>query len=195
MKKINLFTILLIALLLASCGCQEPDCPSLSDSDKEWIPYFVGQKITFKNFQNDSLLTISIIDSNHGTTYNKAYDMDCDYSCMSYQAYYVEFNRNIENKKRKSFIVNKWSRLLIEYQNTSNQYFIFSSESVRKNSEFYFNDAILLDSIQINNQYLKDVYKYITIPTQYDVAETYVKKGKGLVKLVYRDGASYELVD
>jgi hypothetical protein len=43
--------------------------------------------------------------------------------------------------------------------------------------------------------YIKDVYKYKCKPEQDEVAETYMHQGMGLVKIVFRNGQEFELVE
>lgn len=60
---------------------------------------------------------------------------------------------------------------------------------------FNFGRADHIDSLLVNGIYLKNVYKYLTSPSQEIVAETYLHQGKGLVKITYRNGQEFELLE
>jgi hypothetical protein len=62
-------------------------------------------------------------------------------------------------------------------------------------SYFDLRHAIKLDTASINGNLLEDVYHYECYPQQEEVAETYVKQGIGLVKIVFRNGQEFELVE
>ena len=60
---------------------------------------------------------------------------------------------------------------------------------------FDYRKATILDTCSINGNLLNNVYQYICYPQQEELAETYVKKGIGLVKIVFRNGQEFELVE
>jgi len=183
MKYINI-VLLLSALLLISCDpCQEVDCSNpFTDEELSWLPYDYSDKLIFLETNSKDSLTYRVIYKESGKREPKELGAPyCITSCFYQMS--ITGNRKFSNGEEDRFgfgMDNVLNKLKL---------------TAGPNYEFNLDDAVHLDSIFVNNKYIKDVYQYICKPEQTKVAETYMHQGMGLVKIVFRDGQEFELVE
>lgn len=175
-------------ILLISCDtCDEVVCPSpFTNEELLWLPYSEGDKLLFLDINStDSLIyRISHIESvrleptEDGAPY-------CTTDCLYQLSVTGDGDISNGDEDRFGFGMTK----------TISGFSLRSGSGDNSEYEFNLEDAIHMDSLLVNGQYLKNVYKYITYPMQEKVAETYVHQGKGLVKIKFRNGYDFELVE
>ncbi len=174
--------------MLVSCDrCQEVDCPNpFNERDLLWLPYSIGDKLVFIDLNSSDSLIYNIT-NNESDKVELTEDSApyCIVGCFYHN--FVSVDRIFSDGEEEK-IAFGMDKSLIEYR-------LGCSARINNGPEFKFADAIRLDSISVNNYYIKDVYKYICNPEQEKVAETYMHQGMGLVKIVFRDGQSFELVE
>lgn len=186
------YTVVISLFLLISCDpCpEEIDCPNpFTDEELQWLPYLKGDKLVFLELNSsDSLIYDIHFAYNIERIYTDEYSPYCRSSCIyiseaegkgtftNDEEYYFGFEMI---KSMKGFKLNSIA---------SGQYGVLKRL-------FILEEAIHLDSLLVNGQYLKNVYKYITYPMQEIVAETYMHQGMGLVKIKFRDGQDFELAE
>jgi hypothetical protein len=192
MKKLFI-PIILLSSLLFGC-CKEESCPGITVYESNWIPYQGTELIKYQNPENDSLLLIDIISyelSEH--KYPSQDSKACNDRCMKIINYRIQFTKANQNFY-SNFIINKTNANFYFVINNSISGFA-KTPKVDEKSIFDLREAIKLDSLLVNGEYLEDVYKFNCYPEQENVAESFVKNGIGLVKMTFRDGQEFELVE
>jgi hypothetical protein len=184
MKRSNIVLSILVVLLISCNPCEEVDCPNpFTEKEHSWLPYNENDSLLFltTNSEETLLFIIESVKSEQLKPHDNTSPY-CQVACL-YRLY---------NYKRGFF------------ENGQNTGFGFTLEktiiktnltSDGPNYRFNLSEATILDSILINGLYIKDVYKYKCKPEQDEVAETYMHQGMGLVKIVFRNGQEYELVE
>jgi len=185
---------ILLLLSISSCNnCKDPACPKLTTDEASWFPYNENDTLAFKETSSDSLLLFPLHNyGNSSNVYTPSNGDECNKYCrasMIIYSYY--FNNNIELFS-SIYAINriKENLYVVISPSTGIDVSIFNTESY-----FDLRHANKLDTISINGELLEDVYQYTCYPAQDEVAETYVKKGMGLVKIVFRNGQEFDLVE
>lgn len=182
-------------ILLFSCcnNCKDPACPELSTEDASWFPYYKNDTLIFENTVDDSYIHFPFSYNGNWSVLHTPSDGDeCNKYCIAGKINYSEYYFDSIAEFSSNFIINR-----IE----ENFYVVFSRSSstvvnnFNPHSFFDLRHAIKLDTLSINGNLLEDVYHYTCYPQQEEMAETYVKKGMGMVKIVFRDGQEFELVE
>ena len=193
-KNLDLLFLLIVTLLLVnSCNnCKPPDCPQLSNTEKSWFPYNEGDMLILKNFKDTISISYEIIlTKSKGTVTIHPYD-ECNSPCLAYYTIDSRYTGIDGYQDRKDFTINKLEgKLYVVIPDRSG----FVVTALDKRSEFDLSEAVLQDSISINGVFIKKVYKYTCYPEQEEFAATFVKQGMGLVKIVFRNGQEFELVE
>jgi len=195
MKNYSLLvlSILIITILSNSC-CKDITCPQLTTDDRKWIPYKNNDTLVFKNFENDSILRFRIYGYREDELKRKEHGHVCFSKCFSgiqVQIAAIDVAYGLESPY---FIEKSDSDLYILWQTLGLSANIDDQPS--KYAKFDLRESLLIESIVIANNELKDVYEFITDTTKVrDIRKTYVKKGKGLVKIVFDDNIEYELIN
>ena len=189
MKNTFFYITVVLLLLLNSC-CKNPACPKLTTEEASWFPYSNVDTLYLKNKVNDSLLYFPLKEFREWTSLRTPSDGDkCNKYCLAgLTVYYFdnteEFSTSFDiNRTEKNIYV-----VIHPYGGTIVSYF-------DPRYYFYLGHAIKLDTLSINGNILENVYHYECYPEQEEVAETYVKQGMGLVKIVFRNGQEFELVE
>lgn len=189
-------TIFLLFLLNSSCNdCKNSSCPRLNPEEASWFPYASHDSLIFKNNENDSLLYFPIGHYGNGSNLYTPPDGDeCNKYCVAgidiYSNYYIN---NVEIFSCSFMMVRiKDSFYVIISPTLADGSFANHFDT---HSYFDLRHAIKLDTFSVNGHLLDNVYHYTCYPQQEEVAETFVKKGIGLVKIVFRDGQEFELVE
>lgn len=185
--------IMLIVLLFSGCNnCKKTACPGLTTEEISWFPYAEFDTLVFNNSENDSILYFPI---NRLVTWadpNPSNRNDCGNHCIAG----MEVNSNCLIGTVEIF-----NCVFVIHRTSENFYVVISPyggalfSNPSSYSYFDIRDATALDNLNTNGNLLEDVHHYTCKPQQEEVAETYVKKGVGLVKIVFRDGQEFELVE
>lgn len=191
--KVNKYLIIFSIIISISCDpCEEIDCANpFSENELGWLPYSEGDNLIFQDFNStENLKYVVNYSQNSKRTIGDDSSPYCIIACK--YIFNVTFN-GVFNDHMHEFtfdmINTATSGLSLKvYDGT------LGSHGRSLNSLFNLKEAILIDSISINGNYLKNVYKYTTYPMQKTVAETYMHQGIGLVKLKFRNGQEFELV-
>ncbi|NPD46046.1 MULTISPECIES: hypothetical protein [unclassified Lentimicrobium] len=195
MKKAFFYlSLILLVLIISSCNdCKEPDCPKLTAEESSWFPYNEYDSLLFKHTASDSIILVRL--SNYGNSsnlYTPTNGDECNKYCRAsmgiYSRYYIDQIEIFSG----DFVISRVKEGFYVVISPSTSIDVSRPEA---NSYFDLRYAIKLDSININGNLLEDVYHYTCKPQQEELAETYVKKGMGLVKIVLRDGQEFELVE
>jgi len=193
MKKFKIFYLLFISALLMTSCCSDPSCPNLTSKETSWFPYQDYDTLIFKNNDNGSILKFPFRSyGNSANSHTRANGDECDKYCIAGMNISSIFYFDNSEKFYSTFVINKIA---------DNYYVVFSPLGGTVVSHFdprvFFDlrHAVKLDTLSINNNLLEDVYFYTCYPEQKHIAETYVKKGVGLVKIVFRDQQEYELIE
>ncbi len=185
MKRLH-FVLFIPIFFLVSCNpCEEVDCPNpFTVEEKRWLPYSYNDTVIFSETSSDDSFVYRVSYEQSGK--HEERESGAPY-CMKACVYLsnvlgeILYSNGLEDRLGFSMYKN-----LEKLHLSSGGFpdFIFKLE-----------DSVQMDSVLINGQYLKDVYKYKCKPEQEKVAETYMHQGMGLVKIVFRDGQDYELVE
>ena len=194
MSFIKYLCIISLTLLISCDPCEKAECPNpFTDKELHWVPYSEGDKLNMIEMNSSATTTYSINHiSNNQFTYKDDSSPYCEVACR-----YI-FDANVQElffneEDGFSFYMVKDINELNLYLHFGSDYYYFAAGKTK--SLFNLEESIHLDSLSINGQYIKDVYKYTTYPTQETVAETYMHQGLGLVKIKFRDGKDFELVE
>lgn len=195
MKKAFFYLpIILLILIISSCNdCKEPDCPNLTSDESSWFPYNEYDSLIFKDNISDTILNSILRGYENGSNlYTPSNGDECNKYCNAGMGIRSRYSINNQEVFKSNFFINRINETLYVVIHP-----FASIDGSHHDSESYFDlrYAIKLDSININGNLIKDVYHYTCKPQQEEVAETYVKKGMGLVKIVFRDGQEFELVE
>lgn len=184
MKKLHLILGSIFTIFISCNPCEEVDCPNpFTEEELSWLPYKYNDQLIFlEKSLSDSLIYKISYKENGKRTPTENSSPYCQTSCYYHVSVLGEGVINIGTSDRFGFVMDK---TLSELMLTSGG----------PDYKFNFSGAIILDSLLINGLYIKDVYKYKCKPEQDEVAETYMHQGMGLVKIVFRDGRDYELVE
>ncbi len=187
MKFIEYISIISLILLISCDPCPEVDCANpFTDEELLWLPYSEGDKLIFLELNSSDSLIYRINYKQSGKYEPKQEGApycitDCFYQLS------VTGNGILSNGEEERFGFGMYKFL--------HGFRLASGSGSNEEYEFNLLDAIYLDSLQVNDHYLKNVYKYTTYPMQEIVAETYMHQGKGLVKIKFRNGQDFELAE
>ena len=187
MKFINLL-LLILSLLFISCDpCQEVDCPNpFTEEELLWLPYSEGDNLVFVNANTHDSLVYEIKTHNEEKLNpTEGFSPHCQTACfyqLRISGERVFLSGNVE-----------WYGFAMDKTISGRR--LVKQAGINPEFEFNLNDAVRLDSVSINNKYVKNVYQYTCKPEQNNVAKSYMHQGMGLVKIVFRDGQEFELVE
>jgi hypothetical protein len=156
MKNKQNFKILYLFLLLLfvfSCS-KKTECPGFPDEYIGYIPYKLGDILSFTNFEDTIHIKIISYDKDEGSTFESSCGYSCCASVFKVKSNFVQFvnddfffiGDNVPSTNSSSFI----------YDMGGNDDFIFGFE----NEELYFwnyEEPKVIDSLYIN----KTLYQYI----------------------------------
>jgi len=165
----------------------------LTTEETSWLPYNENDTLIFENSISDSLLIFPLNNyGNSATLYTPNDGDECNKYCIAGMVIYSDYYFESTEEFSSVFVINriKENFYVVIHPSTGTVVSHFGTKSY-----FDLRHAIKLDTISINGNLLENVYHYNCYPAQDEVAETYVKKGIGLVKIVFRNGQEFELVE
>jgi hypothetical protein len=184
MKRLNYILFISLVLIVSCNPCEEVDCPyPFTEEEVKWIPYDVNDSLVFLELYSKDTLFYRITYKEKGKREPNEFSAPyCQSSCYYHFSVLGEYLFNHGTTTRFGFVMDK---TLTELRLTSGG----------PKYKFNLSGAIIIDSLFINGLYIKDVYKYTCKPEQDEVSETYMHQGMGLVKIVFRTGQEFELVE
>ena len=188
MKYITFFISIISLIMLASCDtCEEIDCPPPFTSEElQWLPYSQGDTLVFLETNSlDSLIYTITFKEIELLKPRRAQSPYCQTACY-YHTSVPGFRKFSTGEEESVF----WG-----LDKFFGGYRLLNLAGISSEFEFSLADAIRLDSLAVNGIYITDVYKYVCHPKQEKVATSYMHRGMGLVKIVFRNGQEYELVE
>lgn len=185
-------SIILLFFLFSCCNdCKDHACPRLTTEETSWFPYNENDTLIFSNTASDSLFLFPLKSYGNSATLNTPNNGDeCNKYCIAGMNIYSYYYINNVEIFYSAFVINKIKDIL---------YVVISPSGCTVVNYFdpyqYFDlsHAIRLDTLSINGNLIENVHHYTCYPQQEEVAETFVKKGIGLVKIVFRNGQDFEL--
>lgn len=194
MKYFNYLYFISLFILVSCDPCEKAECPNpFTNRELQWVPYSEGDKLNMIEMNSSATTTYSI---NHIVNSKFTYKDDSSPYCERECLYLFDANVQgmfFDDEDDISFYMEKNINELNLYIHFGSDYYYFAAG--KSKSLFNLEEAIHLDSLSINGQYIKDVYKYTTYPMQETVAETYMHQGLGLVKIKFRNGQDFELAE
>ncbi|NPD48225.1 MULTISPECIES: hypothetical protein [unclassified Lentimicrobium] len=187
-------SILAILIVLFNSCCKKRTCPDISSDERQWIPYKNNDTLIFKNFEIDSVLKFRVYNYREEELDKKDPGEFCFSSCLSG----IQVNlRTIEVDdvlESPFFLEKSDSDIFVLWSVSGLSSGIEEKPSIH--ALFDLRRSSLIEEIEIANQDLQNVYEFITDSTHNrGVRKTYVKKGMGLVKIVFNDDQQYELIN
>lgn len=179
----RLYIVFISIVFLVSCNpCEEVDCPNpFTEEELSWLPYKYNDQLIFLEMDSSDSLVYRISYEEGGKREPKeAGSPYCITAC---------FYSNNKSGERV-FSNGEKERFGFGMQKFINRFILIAN-----GTEFDLSEAVLIDSIDISGNFVKDVYKYNCKSEQDKVAETYMHQGMGLVKIVFRNGQEFELVE
>lgn len=189
-----LFLSILIIIILSNSCCKDITCPQLTTDDRKWIPYKDNDTLVFKNFENDSILRFRIYGYREDELKRKEHGHVCYSKCFSGIQVGIAAIE-IENTIAGSYYIEKSdSDIFLSWGGSGLSAYVDGTPS--KYDKFDLRRSVYLATIELTNIEMQDVYEFITDTTKVkDIRKTYVKKGIGLVKIVFDDNIEYELIN
>jgi hypothetical protein len=192
MKYAKLIIGIVILWLMNGC-CMDPICPELTNEEASWFPYSKNDTLFFSSKVSDSVLYFPIKSHGSGSAVYPSYlGGECDKYCRASSLSYSDCYFNNTEIFNSTFLIDK----------VEDEMYVVISPTSGTTADFFssvqyfdYRKATILDTYRINGNLLNNVYQYICYPQQEVLAETYVKKGIGLVKIVFRNGQEFELVE
>ena len=196
MKYLNYLYFISLFVLFSCDPCEKAECPNpFTNRELQWVPYSEGDKLNMVEMNSSSTTTYNISYAKNGkSTISDDSSPYCESSC------FYMFNVRVRGE-----FPNEENEFTFEMVKTMNGFdfniffgsvcYYFLGTGSNKDRIFNLEETVHLDSLSINGQYIKDVYKYTTYPMQETVAETYMHRGLGLVKIKFRNGQDFELVE
>lgn len=189
-----LFLSILIIIILSNSCCKDITCPQLTTDDRKWIPYKDNDTLVFKNFENDSILKFRIYGYREDELKRKEHGHVCYSKCFSGIQVGIAAIE-IENTIAGPYYIEKSdSDIFLSWGGSGLSAYVDGTPS--KYDKFDLRRSVYLATIELTNIEMQDVYEFITDTTKVkDIRKTYVKKGIGLVKIVFDDNIEYELIN
>lgn len=189
-----LFLSILIIIILSNSCCKDITCPQLTTDDRKWIPYKDNDTLVFKNFENDSILRFRIYGYREDELKRKEHGHVCYSKCFSGIQVGIAAIE-IENTIAGPYYIEKSdSDIFLSWGGSGLSAYVDGTPS--KYDKFDLRRSVYLATIELTNIEMQDVYEFITDTTKVkDIRKTYVKKGIGLVKIVFDDNIEYELIN
>lgn len=186
-------------LLLAFGCCREVACHGFTADEREWMPYNNGDTLVFKNFKNDSIISF------HTYSYQERQEQHKDVNMLScYDGCINAIQINLATVNGYSyigfnfFIVKTHMKGLVDsfYVIAGLSYDLYEVLSKTNNpyNHFELKRSIHRDSITIANQVIYDVFEYESPNDPLNIKKMWVKKGMGILKFVFGDDQSFELI-
>jgi hypothetical protein len=186
MKKYKA-TFLFIVLFLCVFGCcKQISCPDFTKEDLAWIPYKNVDTLVFKNFDNDSIISLRTF-FNQGTGVVRDRNKWCSQGCYSFAQVSMS-SLLTENNFNFYYYVHKYNDSTLVFANAFNP--------VKQLSTLWFdlNRSFHNDSLLIAGNWIHDVYEYSITDSYPPLIKLFVKNGNGIVKFILKNNQSFEII-
>ena len=179
MKTANLFFFIIIIFLFVGCKQSCPDFPV--QLIEIYIPYKDGERILFKNSQNDTLSTIIVNTNYSGDAFNTSVSRNCKCDCEATYEFVAKDEFNINGKFTVISLPGQLYHDYVSFNITvlSNSFFIKRNDKNIVNMFSENNYAIFGDTIVLEHE-----QNTVTII-----------KGKGITEWTDGDGEVWKLME
>lgn len=187
--------LVLFALLAVSCGKKKIESRILSDAEKSFLPYSLGQKLVFKNLNNSSLKTFYVnfiedeivhAETNNGNIVLNGYSKNVEYNTSVFRMTITDsvyFGDQL--KMEPAYSYNGHTQKT--YLHGSFNKFTFENVIL---------DQFLIDSLEVNGITYQKVIKIDSTVYSYKYGNTktlYIAQNKGIVRWDEKNGDIYEI--